>query len=722
MVPGTLPRALQRLICVVVYCIQFVSPTVQVTRLGNPAMRVSLVFPPFFLRSLYNLPPLGLLNLATVLREAGYEVAVCDLVLAIRMKKLSMGVSIYRDSAQMILGQEPDLVAFSVQCATFPAVIRIAEILKQIKPGIRIVAGGHDVTFVDECAMKRFSWFDAVVRGEGEITLGELAAAYASGGDESCIDGVTWRHGSHIVRNPDRKLIASLDELPIPDYSLVPGLDVYRDACGIPRSIAILEAGRGCPHHCVYCSESVLWRRRSRTFSIPRIIGEMRRLRDCFGAECFLLAYDQFTADRTFVEDFCRSILDEGLSDTPWYCISRLDSVDRPLLGLMREAGCESMCYGIDSGSKRTLSFIGKRIDEGILYQRVRETTDQGMVPTLSFVIGFPEEKRDDIDKTLSLALRAGIQGNSNPLIQMPTVLPGTELHRRYHDRLVRNADTYFSLGLEFDDGHRIEADSRLIDSDPFIFSGFHNLPCSGMSLEELERIASWFPIIVNLYPKSFLLLALALGESVSRLFTRFLERVAEEEEKNARSLTPADCRRSLPSFAHQAFSEGNFLNWRHLPEIILYESLAIDAGEFPRNSGSATADLCMLHEWFPLRSRCAVISEFRYSLPDIIADMKECIFNENYEEEPTILAFTVKDNGLEVTEINEFGRDLLELSDGSATLEEVTRELYRRFGTGMDSTRFNNECREAVTTLMEMELVEQAHCGPNRRKEVISC
>ena len=47
---------------------------------------------------------------------------------------------------------------------------------------------------------------------------------------------------------------------------------------------------------------------------------------------------------------------------------------------------------------------------------------------TLSFVIGFPEEEREDIDKTLTLALKTGIQGNSNPLIQLPTVLPGTEL------------------------------------------------------------------------------------------------------------------------------------------------------------------------------------------------------------------------------------------------------------------------------------------------------
>lgn len=666
-------------------------------------MKIVLVFPPFYLDSLYNLPPLGLLNLATVLREAGHEVIVLDLVLAIRRSLLSLRCSIYRESAKMILQENPDLVGFSVQCTTFPAVIRITELLHQQKSDLRIVLGGHDVSFADQRTLEKFPWIDAVVRGEGEITFKELASTYAAGKSPAGIAGVSWREDAMVYRNEDRELIAHLDELPIPDYSFVPSLATYRDACSIPRSIAILEVGRGCPHQCVYCSESVMWRRRIRTFSVSRIIGEMQHLSKYFAAECFLLAYDQFTADRNFVEEFCTRVLEEGLNRTPWYCISRLDSMDPPLLRLMRAAGCESMCYGIDSGSERTLTFIRKRIDENILFQRVKETTDEGLVPTLSYIIGFPEENREDIDKTLTLALKTGIQGNNNPLLQMPTVLAGTELHRRYSDRLVREKDTYFSLGLEFDNGQRLAEDTYLIDSDPLLFSSFYNLPCAGLALDELHSLATFFPLIINLYPKSFLLLSCALQESVSCLFAQFLTVVQLNGGHASVSLTATECREHLPTFVEKALREAKASTWAHLLDIINYENLFLDMGRPAGKSATATADICRLDEQLPLRNENYLIRTFNWNITDIIVDLKQGVYRDTYEMNATIIVAFEKDGGIELTEINEFGRDLILLLNRTGSFQEVVEILATRYGQDMDAQDFYFECSVALAQLIEM-------------------
>lgn len=668
-------------------------------------MRIALVFPPFYHPSMYNLPPLGLINLGTALNAGRHDAEIVDLVLALRRGELTAGSTLYDECARMILAREPDMVALAAQCATYPPLIGIAKRLRLLRPDLKIIVGGHNATFLAEETLERFPFIDAIVRGEAEVTLQKLATDMAAGGDGRGVEGVTSRSNGQIVINPERELIADLDSLPLPDYTLTPPLEAYRAACDLPRSIAILEIGRGCPHNCVYCSESAMWRRRTRTFSVERLMREMLTLRDSHGAECFLLAYDQFTADRSFAEAFCKGVIDEGLNTLPWYCISRLDTVDAGLLALMMEAGCESMCYGIDSGSKRTLAFIRKRIDDSILFRRVRETTEQGLVPTLSFVIGFPEEERSDIDATLELALMTGVQGNSNPLIQMPTVLPGTELHRTYAEKLVREVDTYFALGIEFSDGSRLMEDEALIQSDPFLFSSFYNLPNPNMELTELDRLAAHFPLAAKLYPTSFLLLGRATEQSVSQLFGDFLDWVDQAEDRAPGTLSAADCYRHFSSFAGHRL-DGLQTGWPHLPSVISYETKALEAGKFANIAQVGNMDIDRLDQWRPQRNRDVLVAAFAYDMPTILDDLKSGCIHEIYPPHQVWLVFRQQDEMLDITEINDFGRDLLEMCDGTHPIEDVAERLYSDYGQEMTPAAFAESCREAAAELESMNLL----------------
>jgi len=670
-------------------------------------MKIVLVFPPFYLESMYNLAPLGLINLATALKGSRHQVVLMDFVLAIRQRTLKMGKNIYDDCAERILDEAPDLVGFSAQCTTYPAVIQICRKIKNKRPDVKIVIGGHNASFVDRLTLERYPFVDCIIRGEGEITFPTLVSGYESGKDEEGIAGITYRRGQDIIRNEERELIPDLDALPLPDYNFLPPLSEYRDACELPRSIAILEVGRGCPHKCIYCSECLMWRRTTRSFSVSRLVREMGNLYENFGAECFLLAYDQFTARRRFVESFCHQVIEAGLNHLPWYCISRLDTVDMGLLGLMREAGCESMCYGIDSGSKRTLSFIQKNIDHGILYQRVVETADNGIIPTLSYVIGFPEEEKGDIDETLWLALRAGIVGNNNPLIQLPTVLPGTGLHTKYGVRLVREVDTYFALGLEFDGGRRLGSDEEIINSDPRIYSSFYNMPCPGRSLEELNLIAGHFPLMVRFYPKSFLLLSLELGESVSDLFLRWLHWLQGHLGRRGLTLSPQDCFLHFREFASETLIKQGKMVRKHFPNVLKYENTALEVGKFGPEKSMFHIDLSRIREFKPIKSEKIIIEKFDFDLPGVILDLKSGNFEETYPIRETLLVFTQDDDLLDVSEINAFARDLIGLCDGNRTVQGISQELYKQYGQDMEPENFYDGCVEAVQVLGKKRFIE---------------
>ncbi len=722
-------------------------------------MNIALVFPPFYFEPMYNMPPLGLINLATVLKDSPRRVKIFDFPLSIRMKTLSMDTNIYRECAKQIMQFEPDLTAFSVQCTTYPASVRVAEELKRLNPRIKIVFGGHNASFVDDLTLLRFPFIDAIVRGEGEITFPELIRSFEGEIPLATVEGVTYRTAERIIRNPDRELIENLDSLPVSDYTLVAPFHVYRDVCGISRSIAILEVGRGCPHRCVYCSQSLIWKRRTRTFSTDRLIGEMKNLAENFGAECFLLAYDQFTAKREFAEQFCHGVIDSGLKHIPWYCISRLDTLDKSLLNLMREAGCETMCFGIDSGSKKTLSFIRKNIDQGILLDRVRETTEAGIVPTLSFVIGFPEEGPQDLDETLKLALKSAATGNANILVQMATILPGTDLYEKYRHSLVREVDTYFSLGIEFDEGRRIASDDTLIDSDPAIFCSFYNLPCPAGTLRELNEIASCFTIMASLYPRTFFLLSLELNESIRDLFFAFLdfiddaagtvpihhgdtentERTKIKQDRNLETafsvspanpvnpvesfspgssmainasrgerlrLTPQACLAHFTDFATARLARHGVLVREYIPEVLRYETCLVRAARDESQPSSFHIDLDRLRELKPLRNEKISIEQFTFDLPSLIVESRCGHFPDNCLRRGTFLVFTGAEGGAEVREINEFGFDFLRFCDGQLTLEEIANRLHPKYGADKERDQFAIVCAEAAGTLMDLKFI----------------
>jgi len=289
----------------------------------------------------------------------------------------------------------------------------------------------------------------------------------------------------------------------------------------------------------------------------------------------------------------------------------------------------------------------------------------------------------------------------------MPTVLPGTDLHTRYGKTLVRGVDTYFSLGLEFHEGRRLESDDRMIDDHPLIFSSFYNLSCRGMPLDELGHIASYFPLMVQLYPRSLMMLSIDCEISISTLFADWLRWIAQHKEENTVSLTPRDVYHHFSEFAGEQIRKRGGTTRPYLPDLLRYETTAIAVAESPVQHAPFHMDLQQLKTLRPLKNDKMIMEAFDFDLPMIILDLKNGRFNESYTPEKTPLIFLQTDDTLEVLEINFFVKDFLTECDGHATLKDICRKLYRRHGKGVEQTDFFEDCVEAVTDLGENGLIK---------------
>jgi hypothetical protein len=166
--------------------------------------------------------------------------------------------------------------------------------------------------------------------------------------------------------------------------------------------------------------------------------------------------------------------------------------------------------------------------------------------------------------------------------------------------------------------------------------------------------------------------------------------------------------------FIEKSLREAKISSWEHLIDIIRYENMFPDVGEPSLGKKTATADLCCLDEHLPLREESTVVCDFNWNIADIVCDLKNGVFRDLYEKEATVIVALRKEAGIELTEINDFGRDMLHLSNGSTPLEEIAEMLYERYGEGMDVTVFMGECRTALAQLAEMGIIVSPAELPN--------
>ncbi len=421
-------------------------------------------------------PHLGLLSLAAVAQREGHEVAIYDPKREVRFGRRPYDRNFYARAAEDILHHAPDAVGFTTLGCSFLFAVRVAELIRSGRPFLPVLLGGPHATMLDRQILEAYSQFDIIVRHEAEETLPPLLA----GLDKRAFDGIpgiTWRSGKDIKSTSGMPKIDDLDQLPRLPYDLYPvrelGLDLMR-----------IEAGRGCPFECTFCSTSSFFQRSYRLKSPQRLVNEMDFLHEHYGAGEFKLDHDLFTVDRRKVRAFCEAVQDRHYR---WRVSARTDCVDEELLEEMALAGCIGLYFGIESGSQRMQRIAQKRLKLSEVDRILDTAQSLGIEITTSFITGYPEEHPEDHAATLDM-LGTCFQRPQElcmPQLHILVPEPGTPLFFKHQQSLSYDAYTTRFNARLLSDG-----DAEHIRNHPDLFSTYYYYP-----MQEMQRSSCTFAV-----------------------------------------------------------------------------------------------------------------------------------------------------------------------------------------------------------------------------------
>jgi len=358
-------------------------------------------------------PALGLAYLAGAARRAGFPVAVVEA----HAEDLS-----HAEVVRAVADQGSRLVGLTSTTFNWPVVAALAREIRQALPEALVVVGGPQLSlFPEECMTE--AAIDVAVVGEGDEVIVELLERVEQGSELAGVPGTLVRVGDEVARADERPPLTDLDRLALPALDLLP-IRRYRSLT-LPRPFVSMVTSRGCPYRCRYCSQAYVGGAH-REHGVERVLEEIRRALEVFGAREIVFFDETFTLDRERVLAICRGILDSGLRPS-WDVRTRADLLDDELLAAMREAGCASIHVGIEAGSERVRRLMNKRLDLDKGWRALTRARSLGIGTRGYFMLGYPGETGEEMEETIRLATELPLDWAS---FTITTTLPGTDIYR----------------------------------------------------------------------------------------------------------------------------------------------------------------------------------------------------------------------------------------------------------------------------------------------------
>jgi radical SAM superfamily enzyme YgiQ (UPF0313 family) len=336
-------------------------------------------------------PHLGLLSIAAVLEQNGYACQVLDSALAYAR---------HDDIARAVAEAQPRIIGISATTPTFRTAVEIARRCREVAPDALIVMGGYHPTYFHREIIGRYAFVDAVVRGDGEYPVLELARGLVL----EAIDGLTYRRDGVTVVNRTRQEIRNLEELPLPARHLIG--DPLEGRIGQirltrPGEYATMITSRGCPFKCTFCVVNGVEDPGTRMRTVEDVRREIFWLAER-GIKFIAVEDMNFTLNRRRVSQISALFREAGIR---WSCWSRGDNMSERLFEEMARSGCTMVTLGLESGSQKVLDYYHKQRPLAKVTRGARAAKSVGLDVSSTMIVGAPGETMDDVQASLDLVI-----------------------------------------------------------------------------------------------------------------------------------------------------------------------------------------------------------------------------------------------------------------------------------------------------------------------------
>ncbi|MGE5489398.1 MAG: hopanoid biosynthesis associated radical SAM protein HpnJ [bacterium] len=341
------------------------------------------------------------------------------------------------------IARDYEFVVLFTSTPGFHVDVRIAGMMKDANPRLKIAFVGPPVAVDPEGTLSASTAIDFIIRGEFERQVVD----YAHGKPVEQLPGASWRENGGFRHNPTGPFIENLDELPWVTRIYKRDLDITRyNVPFLLHPFIAFYTSRGCPAMCTYC----LWPQthsghRWRVRSAGDVAAEVR-----FALEQFPNLREIFFDDDTFnyqkarTVELCRAL--KPLKFT-WSCTSRV-TTDYETLKAMKEAGCRLLIVGYETGDPQILKNIRKGATIEMAERFTRDCKKLGILVHGDFIVGLPGETRDSLRRTIEFAKRLDCETIQ---VSIAHPYPGTEFYRYCEDNGLITID-----GMTDESGHQL--------------------------------------------------------------------------------------------------------------------------------------------------------------------------------------------------------------------------------------------------------------------------